>query len=143
MRDARRCHPKEAVTQSLVVCAGDARSELPRILHDSGYVMFSLSALKLGRSEQVDYNWSVLTYTSCAGLALGKTVIPLCHRWVAPARICRAPHLMTSVAKILKSGDFYQKAMNLLVDENLLETKAIVPAGGGRATTMLKKVCQP
>ena len=51
------------------MCAEDARSELPRILHDAGFVLFSLNALKIGRSEQVAYNWSVLTYTSCAGLA--------------------------------------------------------------------------
>ena len=85
--------PARGVPQSHVMCAEDARSELPRILHDAGFVLFSLNALKLGRSEEVAYNWSVLTYTSCAGLALGKAVIPLCHRWVDARTRLPRPHL--------------------------------------------------
>ena len=115
-----------------VTCAGDLRPELLRILHDTGFSTFCMTAMKVGRSEQVDYGWCVLMYTTAAGMALGKTTIPLCHR-CSLARSCLPS---------AKSSNAYPKAIELLKQYKLLETKSCSHESGSKATPVLKKVRQ-
>ena len=75
-----------------VTCTGDLRPELLRILHDTGFSTFCMTAMKVGRSEQVDYGWCVLMYTTAAGMALGAGLGGVCAHHARRRGILHAQH---------------------------------------------------